>query len=60
MPGRDAQAAGVYKGRPARLDWSRVAALRAAGQGATQIARELGCSRAMVYKALKGQAGLAG
>ena len=44
---------GVYKGRPVTLDHGRIAKLRAQGRGATEIARELGCSRGAIYKALK-------
>jgi DNA invertase Pin-like site-specific DNA recombinase len=47
-----ARARGVYKGRPVSLDYKRIARMRASGQGATAIARELGCSRGAVYKAL--------
>ena len=45
---------GVYKGRPVSLDHKRIAALRAQGKGATEIAREIGCSRGSVYKAVSG------
>ena len=40
-------------GRPRTLDAERVAALRAAGMGATAIARELGVARASVYRKLR-------
>jgi DNA invertase Pin-like site-specific DNA recombinase len=46
-----AKARGVYKGRPVTLDYKQITAMRAAGKGATAIARELGCSRGAVYKA---------
>lgn len=47
-----AKGAGVYKGRPASLDRARVIELKGAGRGATEIARELKCSRGVVYKIL--------
>jgi DNA invertase Pin-like site-specific DNA recombinase len=47
-----AKARGVYKGRPTTLDYKRIAAMRKAGKGPTAIARELGCSRGAIYKAL--------
>ena len=47
-----AKAAGVYKGRPMSLDYDKIKQLRAEGMGATAIARELGCSRGAIYKAL--------
>ena len=47
-----AKAAGVYKGRPVSVDHDRIKQLKAEGMGATAIARELGCSRGTVYKAL--------
>ena len=47
-----AKAAGVYKGRPVSVDHDRIKQLKAEGMGATAIARELGCSRGAVYKAL--------
>jgi DNA invertase Pin-like site-specific DNA recombinase len=48
-----AKAAGVYRGRPAnaRLH-ARILELKEAGRGATEIARELGCSRGAIYKVL--------
>src|SRR5215216_3423881 len=48
-----AKAAGVYKGRPPSVDSARVAALKAEGWGASQIARKLNISRASVYRALE-------
>jgi DNA invertase Pin-like site-specific DNA recombinase len=54
-----AKAAGVYKGRPVTLDHARVLELKAAGNGATEIARELGCSRGAVYKVLNAGEGAA-
>ena len=47
-----AKAAGVYKGRPMSLDHDKIRQLKADGMGATAIARELGCSRGAIYKAL--------
>jgi DNA invertase Pin-like site-specific DNA recombinase len=47
-----AKADGVYKGRPMSLDHDKIKQLRAEGMGATAIARELGCSRGAIYKAL--------
>ena len=49
-----AKAAGVYKGRPMSLDHDKIKQLKAEGMGATAIARELGCSRGAIYKALGG------
>jgi DNA invertase Pin-like site-specific DNA recombinase len=49
-----AKAAGVYKGRPARLDVARVRELKAQGLGASAIAKPLGIGRASVYRALQG------
>ena len=47
-----AKAKGVYKGRPSSLDHDKIKELHAMGMGATAIARELGCSRGAVYKAV--------
>jgi DNA invertase Pin-like site-specific DNA recombinase len=47
-----AKEAGVYKGRPATIDAAAVAALKAEGMGATEIARQLGVGRASVYRLL--------
>ena len=45
---------GVYKGRPASIDASKVAALKAEGFGfgATEIAARLKVGRASVYRVL--------
>jgi DNA invertase Pin-like site-specific DNA recombinase len=43
---------GVYKGRPVTFDHERIAELRRAGMGATEIARTVGCKRGNVYKVL--------
>ena len=47
-----AKEAGVYKGRKPSIERERVAALRAEGVGATEIARQLGIGRAWVYRLL--------
>ena len=47
-----AKAKGVYKGRPRKLDGDHIAALYKEGLGASEIARQLGISRASVYRAL--------
>lgn len=47
-----AKAEGVYRGRPATIDADRVRALRDAGKGATEIAKELNIGRASVYRVL--------
>ncbi|QBM75880.1 recombinase family protein [Sphingomonas sp. AAP5] len=41
---------GVYRGRPATIDYKRVEALSTAGNGPAAIARSLGISRASVYR----------
>jgi DNA invertase Pin-like site-specific DNA recombinase len=48
-----AKVAGVYRGRPAKLDYNKIMELRGQGMGATEIAEKVGCKRAMVYKVLK-------
>jgi DNA invertase Pin-like site-specific DNA recombinase len=47
-----AKAKGVYKGRPPSIEAAKVAALKAEGLGATEIAAKLGIARASVYRAL--------
>src|SRR5271165_473280 len=47
-----AKAKGVYKGRPASIDAGKVAALKAEGLGATEIAKRLKVGRASVYRIL--------
>ena len=47
-----AKSKGVYKGRPSSLDHDRIKELKSEGLGATAIAKELGCSRGAIYKAL--------
>jgi DNA invertase Pin-like site-specific DNA recombinase len=51
-----AKAKGVYKGRPAKIKAEYVAALKAEGLGATEIAARLGIGRASVYRVLEGAA----
>ena len=48
-----AKAAGVYKGRPATIDATKVKRLREQGFGASEIAKTLGIGRASVYRALE-------
>jgi DNA invertase Pin-like site-specific DNA recombinase len=43
---------GVYKGRPPSVDAAKVAALKAEGLGATEIAKRLKVGRASVYRVL--------
>ena len=43
---------GVYKGRPPSIDAAKVAALKAEGLGATEIAKRLKVGRASVYRLL--------
>jgi DNA invertase Pin-like site-specific DNA recombinase len=47
-----AKAKGVYKGRPASIEAADIAALKAEGLGATEIAKRLGIGRASVYRVL--------
>jgi DNA invertase Pin-like site-specific DNA recombinase len=47
-----AKAKGVYKGRPPSIETADVAALKAEGLGATEIAKRLGIGRASVYRVL--------
>ena len=47
-----AKAKGVYKGRPASIEAADVAALKAQGLGATEIAKRLGIGRASAYRVL--------
>lgn len=47
-----ARAKGVYKGRPVSLDHKKIKAMKADGIGASAIAKQMGCSRGAVYKAL--------
>ena len=43
---------GVYKGRPPSIDAAKVAALKAEGLGATEIAKRLKVGRASIYRVL--------
>jgi DNA invertase Pin-like site-specific DNA recombinase len=45
-----AKAKGVYRGRPAKIEAAAIAALKAEGLGATEIAKRLGIGRASVYR----------
>jgi DNA invertase Pin-like site-specific DNA recombinase len=45
-----AKVAGVYKGRKPSIDAGRIASLKAAGLGPTEIARQLKIGRASVYR----------
>lgn len=47
-----AKANGVYKGRPVSLDHHQIRMLHSQGIGATAIAKQMGCSRGAIYKAL--------
>lgn len=47
-----AKLAGIYKGRPASIDVPEVRRLKAAGMGASEIAKSLKIGRASVYRAL--------
>lgn len=47
-----AKAAGVYKGRPATIDVTKVRELKAQGMGASEISKALKIGRASVYRAL--------
>jgi DNA invertase Pin-like site-specific DNA recombinase len=47
-----AKAAGVYKGRKATVDVSRIKTLKQQGIGPSAIAKTLGIGRASVYRAL--------
>ena len=48
-----AKAAGVYKGRPASIDVTKVRQMKAKGMGASEIAKALKIGRASVYRALE-------
>ena len=47
-----AKKAGVYKGRPATIKAEKIAALKAEGLGASEIARRLKIGRASVYRVI--------
>jgi DNA invertase Pin-like site-specific DNA recombinase len=48
----NAKAAGVYKGRPASIDVTKVREMKAQGMGASEIAKALKIGRASVYRGL--------
>jgi DNA invertase Pin-like site-specific DNA recombinase len=48
-----AKAEGVYRGRKPSIDAKAIAALKAEGLGATEIAKRLGIGRASVYRVLE-------
>jgi DNA invertase Pin-like site-specific DNA recombinase len=48
-----AKVAGVYKGRPAKIDRAGIANARAGGMPPKAIARNFGCALSTVYEALK-------
>ena len=52
----NAKAGGVYKGRQRQVAPADVRALREQGLGASAIARQLGCSRKTIYRALEVEA----
>jgi DNA invertase Pin-like site-specific DNA recombinase len=45
-----AKAAGVYKGRPAKIDPKVIAGMKAQGLGASEIAKKLGVARSSIYR----------
>jgi DNA invertase Pin-like site-specific DNA recombinase len=47
-----AKSQGVYQGGKVRLDHGRVIALHKQGEGASSIAKTVGCSRMQVYRIL--------
>ncbi|MEP0390656.1 helix-turn-helix domain-containing protein [Erythrobacter sp.] len=47
-----AKTRGVCKGRPASIDANKIRSMKAAGIGASTIAKELGIGRASVYRLL--------
>jgi DNA invertase Pin-like site-specific DNA recombinase len=47
-----AKARGVYKSRPVTLDHAKIIDLHKKGNGASAIAKAIGCSRGAVYKVL--------
>jgi DNA invertase Pin-like site-specific DNA recombinase len=49
----EAEAEGVYKGRPASIDVAKVREMKARGMGATAIAKALTIHRASVYRLLE-------
>ena len=49
-----ARAAGKYTGGKPRIDSDQIRALSESGTGPSKIAKEMGCSRQTVYRALEG------
>lgn len=47
-----AKSRGVYKGRPQSVDYDAILRLKREGLGISAIAKEVGCSRGTVYKAI--------
>jgi len=47
-----AMSEGRYNGRPVSIDLKRMKQLKSEGVGVTAIAKELGCTRGAIYKAL--------
>lgn len=52
-----AKARGIYKGRKRSIDYGRITELHREGIGATAISKQLGVSRASVYRALAAESG---
>lgn len=50
-----AKAAGVYRGRPATIDRSRVRELLSEGRSRAQVARLVGCSRRSIYRVIESE-----
>jgi DNA invertase Pin-like site-specific DNA recombinase len=48
-----AKAEGIYKGRPASIEATKIREMKARGMGATAIANALGIHRASVYRLLE-------
>ena len=48
----NAKAAGVYSGRPASIDVTKVREMKAQGMGESEISKALKIGRASVYRAL--------
>ena len=57
MKGSAALGSGSYKGRPASIDVTKVAALKTKGLGTTEIAKRLKVGPASVYRLLLGRRG---
>lgn len=52
---REAKRKGIVLGRPIKIDKNKVVALRASGKSFSEIANELGCSRAGAFRIQKEQ-----